>query len=95
MMAFRVSREHRPDASGNIHQLACADALPRNASAIDVFVFSDWTAMGAGGKILSIPSPTSVMASMKPGQPDEHHHFPSARVVHERCFGRHLHVFAR
>ena len=92
MTGFRVSREHR---SGAIHQSGCGGAPGGDAPAIDVFVFSDWTPMGAGGKILSIPPATCVMTSMKPAQPDEHHHFPSARVVREHCFDSPDHVVAR
>jgi len=52
--------------------------------------------MGAGGKILSIPSATCVIASMKPDYLDERHHFEApARFVRERCFGSPHHVFAR
>lgn len=96
MMAFGVSREHCPGAMGGVYEAACAGASGGGAQAIDVFVFSDWTPGGAGGKILSIPSATRVMASMKSGHSDEHHDLDrSARFVRERCLGSPHHVFAR
>jgi hypothetical protein len=96
MTAFLASGTYRLDALIDVDRAEGADVAGVDAQAIDVFVFSDWTPMAAGWRILPVPSTACVAASMKPGHLDEHHHVASlARVVPQNCFGSDQHALAR